>query len=263
MDRKALLVAAVAVGIGLAGPGAAEAQTAADDSVEGTALACRQPPDGCLSLPPGQFGTLVELTADAHSGPSGESPGGTMSWNERFVGGFSQSNTNVTCLSVTAGTAVVGVTGIRRITIIAGSIDVTIAGLIRIVDGPGSGPDTIEFDIEQGLPSPPTPPLPGPTDCSAFPAGVPVDTADDDGDLVVHDAQALPTSKAQCRNGGWRTYEVFKNQGDCVRFVTHKARQACVFELVAHGLPAFRTKYGIGPQRRFAMWSCIHRRTGL
>jgi hypothetical protein len=29
----------------------------------------------------------------------------------------------------------------------------------------------------------------------------------------------LPTSKAQCKNGGWKTYGVFKNQGDCVSFV--------------------------------------------
>jgi hypothetical protein len=29
----------------------------------------------------------------------------------------------------------------------------------------------------------------------------------------------LPTSKAQCLNGGWKTYGVFKNQGDCVSFV--------------------------------------------
>jgi hypothetical protein len=29
----------------------------------------------------------------------------------------------------------------------------------------------------------------------------------------------LPTSKAQCMNGGWKTYGMFKNQGDCVSFV--------------------------------------------
>jgi hypothetical protein len=28
-----------------------------------------------------------------------------------------------------------------------------------------------------------------------------------------------PASKDQCKNGGWRTYGVFKNQGDCVSFV--------------------------------------------
>jgi hypothetical protein len=30
-----------------------------------------------------------------------------------------------------------------------------------------------------------------------------------------------PTSKDQCKHGGWRDYPGFKNQGDCVSFVTH------------------------------------------
>jgi hypothetical protein len=29
----------------------------------------------------------------------------------------------------------------------------------------------------------------------------------------------LPTTKAQCKNDGWESYDVFKNQGDCVSFV--------------------------------------------
>lgn len=29
----------------------------------------------------------------------------------------------------------------------------------------------------------------------------------------------VPTSKDQCKNGGWRTFPQFKNQGDCVSFV--------------------------------------------
>ena len=34
------------------------------------------------------------------------------------------------------------------------------------------------------------------------------------------DALAFPTSKNQCNNGGRRDFEaVFKNRGDCVRFV--------------------------------------------
>ena len=39
------------------------------------------------------------------------------------------------------------------------------------------------------------------------------------GDIVVHDAPALPAFKDQCKNGGWKTFAVFKNQGDCVSFV--------------------------------------------
>jgi signal peptidase len=35
-------------------------------------------------------------------------------------------------------------------------------------------------------------------------------------------ARSLPTNKDQCKNGGWKKYGVFKNQGDCVSFVaTH------------------------------------------
>jgi hypothetical protein len=30
---------------------------------------------------------------------------------------------------------------------------------------------------------------------------------------------SLPTSKEQCKKGGWRSFGVFKNQGDCVSFV--------------------------------------------
>jgi hypothetical protein len=34
----------------------------------------------------------------------------------------------------------------------------------------------------------------------------------------------LPTTKAECMNGGWKTYGVFKNQGDCVSFVASGGR---------------------------------------
>jgi probable HAF family extracellular repeat protein len=31
-----------------------------------------------------------------------------------------------------------------------------------------------------------------------------------------------PTSKEQCKNGGWRNFPQFRNQGDCVSFVAHR-----------------------------------------
>jgi hypothetical protein len=34
----------------------------------------------------------------------------------------------------------------------------------------------------------------------------------------------LPTTKDQCTNGGWRSFGVFKNQGDCVSFVATKGK---------------------------------------
>jgi len=39
-------------------------------------------------------------------------------------------------------------------------------------------------------------------------------------DRACEDARLkLPGSKDQCKNGGWKTYGVFKNQGECLRFV--------------------------------------------
>ena len=39
--------------------------------------------------------------------------------------------------------------------------------------------------------------------------------------MTVTDAPALPTSKSQCLNGGWRSFPQFKNQGQCIVFVNH------------------------------------------
>lgn len=36
--------------------------------------------------------------------------------------------------------------------------------------------------------------------------------------------QPLPTTTEQCLNGGWQTFKVFKNQGDCVSFVATKGK---------------------------------------
>jgi hypothetical protein len=46
----------------------------------------------------------------------------------------------------------------------------------------------------------------------------------DDWHIIVVDAPALPTSKDQCKNGGWRRFGVFKNQGDCVSFVATRGK---------------------------------------
>jgi hypothetical protein len=36
----------------------------------------------------------------------------------------------------------------------------------------------------------------------------------------------LPTGKDQCKDGGWQTFGVFKNQGDCVSFVATRGKNA-------------------------------------
>jgi hypothetical protein len=35
---------------------------------------------------------------------------------------------------------------------------------------------------------------------------------------------ALPTSRDECKNDGWKTFGIFNNQGDCVRFVSTKGK---------------------------------------
>ena len=61
-------------------------------------------------------------------------------------------------------------------------------------------------------------------------------------------------------NGGWRNFPGFQNQGDCVSFVRHQARQECVFIRTAHGRAAFRAQYGSGAYKLHAMRGCIRAR---
>ena len=96
---------------------------------------------------------LVGVEIDAHSGPAGENPGGTVS---------------VYCLSC--------------------------GGRYRDSGGTVSCPNVPWYSGPQ--------------------------------DFVVTDAHPLPSTKAQCKNGGWRDYGVFKNQGDCVSCVATKGKSA-------------------------------------
>ena len=43
-------------------------------------------------------------------------------------------------------------------------------------------------------------------------------------DVFVAKIATLPTSVDECKNGGWKTFGVFKNQGDCVSFVATKGK---------------------------------------
>jgi hypothetical protein len=191
-------------------PGVSKAQVPALDSVTGQG---------------GQIGNFT-FDFDAHSGPSGENPGGRVGWH--FGGGLGPSTSgDVTCLSVDGTVAVIGFSGA-----VSGIVSYWVAGLVRVVDagGPEIGGDTFQWAELRGEPGP-TPegePLPGPTDCSSFPGPFPflsgllrVGTF---GDIVVTDAPSVPTSKDQCKKGGWRDFGVFKDQGDCVSFVAHRPR---------------------------------------
>jgi hypothetical protein len=202
-------VAGQLAGLILMLPAAAGAQAPTGDSVTGSARDCFEPGDLCLGF--------ADVNPDARSGPAGQEPTGTVFWTVRSSPGVTQTTSaTVTCLSVRGGAAVIGVTGTTQV---LGGIELPTAGLIGVTDrgGPDSGQDTFEFAVTTGDVL--DPPLPGPTDCSSFLPGAQV-FVNEFGDLVVTDAQPSPTSKDQCKNGGWRNFgDTFKNQGQCVAFV--------------------------------------------
>ena len=39
--------------------------------------------------------------------------------------------------------------------------------------------------------------------------------------VAVSPAPGVPTTKEQCKNGGWQSFPSFKNQGQCIKFVQH------------------------------------------
>ena len=43
----------------------------------------------------------------------------------------------------------------------------------------------------------------------------------------------MPTEKAECKNGGWEEFGVFKNQGDCVSYVATGGRNAPAGDVAA------------------------------
>ena len=62
-----------------------------------------------------------------------------------------------------------------------------------------------------------------------------VDDVDDESFVEIYSSDAatvpcsgsLPTTKEQCKNGGWKNYGTkFKNQGDCVSFVATRGKNA-------------------------------------
>jgi hypothetical protein len=130
-------------------------------------------------------------TLDATSGPSGENPTGQANFT---VFGSLQVGGPVTCPAVGGNTATINIRDRSFATV-----------TVQVVD---NQPDTFDA-APTGRPS---------TDCSPLPPtvlGGPVSGRD----IMVVDAPPLPTSKDECKNGGWRNFGVFKNQGDCVSFV--------------------------------------------
>ena len=151
----------------------------------------------------------VHFTISATSGPSGGNPAGHVDF--AFPGPllgrpevvYVHVSGEVTCLNVHGNRATLQY------------FDTTYAHiqiLVEVIDNAGTGQlDVLDFQPTIGSSR-------SPTDCS--PAELLTATAVHDGDLAVVDAQPPPTSKEQCKQGGYRQFG-FKNQGQCVAFVNH------------------------------------------
>jgi hypothetical protein len=128
---------------------------------------------------------------NAQSGATGEHPTGSVDCGSLFSG-------PVTCLNLTGNVALLNLQS-RTV----GTVGFRISDL-------GASGDLVEASIG------PTCPIPNQFFFSKFRLL---------GNVVVVDASPLPTSKDECKNGGWRTHGAFKNQGDCVSFVATKGKK--------------------------------------
>ncbi|HEX3277410.1 MAG TPA: hypothetical protein VHR40_02740 [Thermoleophilaceae bacterium] len=208
----------------LAALAAALGPSPAQDSVTGTAGR-------------GDARDAIDFAFDVHSGPSGENPTGTVVLRLQLG---QPTTLTASCLDVE---------GNRARMIVPAPPHAGIAGLsVAVQDtGPG-GLDKFDWEPLQTLP----------TGCPV-PATVP--SFVERGDVVVTDAPPPPTTFAQCRLGGWVKFG-FDSHAACSAYVHQRARDACIFERVAHGIVAFRAKYGLGPDQDHAMRHCVRLRTG-
>lgn len=148
-----------------------------------------------------------EFEVSVQAGPSGENPTGFIR-----ASGVTTFEGVPTCLRVSGDRA----SAAYRIT---SSPDLpTGSGFVGIVqdNGPlGAGPPDVLLRFSYPIVPPVACPDP---DVLEDPGSPFADIPFERGDVTVTDAPAVPTSKSQCSNGGWRTLG-FENQGQCVSFV--------------------------------------------
>jgi hypothetical protein len=149
------------------------------------------------------------VTFDARSGPSGENPSGHASAGVRSTYAVSGP---VTCLWVSGNRATIG------FAVEEGLFPPGHGGHFIFVEdngSPGAGRD-LANDVPLSYPPTVCPPATD-EDLVPFPF-IPVRPQPiQAGDVTVHDSTA-PTSKEQCKHGGYRALG-FENQGQCVAFV--------------------------------------------
>jgi hypothetical protein len=250
MRGRVLFLLSVAALVLSTGASAAQAQ-ASGDSVVGNGSAEDQ------YVAAGLIGCCqYAYTLDAHSGPRGESPGGAVTVH--FVGrdmlpyDFSG---HVSCLTVTGTKAVIGAVVDQSDGQFAPAVGQGVTVFATDTHAPVTGsffdpepPDSDRFSVDlsrSGCPAFPTPPA---SDSLYYLFN---------GDVAIHDSQP-PSTYAQCRQAGWVAYG-YAGRAQCIDGVHEYARQKCIFERAAHGVAAFRAKYGDD----HAMRHCVRLYTGF
>jgi hypothetical protein len=147
----------------------------------------------------------IAFQVNARTGPGGDNPVGRFTAADGSTG-ETLFDGPITCLSVRGNVATMNV----MTSVFGPGFSIT----TELTDNATVGrPDQVVLDITTRTP----------TDCSPLPAGF-ISAVLAEGDIAVIDAPAALVSKDQCKNGGWKLYEVFKNQGDCVSFVATKGK---------------------------------------
>jgi hypothetical protein len=190
MKGRLLLLAVLTVA---GSAGAAQAQVPAGDSVTGAGTA--------RFVSAGLEGLTVPFAIDVRGGPSGENPTGSVSLLLTF--------TDPSCLAVRDGGGAAAPTAAMNLV-----NPITGQRVVIQIGGGESGPQLIALFAADS-----------PSDCSFRTS--PTTLAEViSGSIAIVDAPPRPTSKGQCKNGGWRNFgALFRSQGDCVSFVTKGSAQ--------------------------------------
>ena len=201
MKLKLILTTAI-VGLALALPGVSTAARPAP-TLQDSVVLTGAPADTTIQTPEGPMFGHVIWELHATSGPNGENPSGLV----RFSNGPANFGGPVTCLNVSGDTATINFVSDPSIISFP---PINADGNITVVVTDGQ-PDTFT------IPGPASQQMP--TECPQLPPDPFRTETLDNGDITVVDAQ-VPTTKAQCKNGGWKQFG-FKNQGQCIKFVNH------------------------------------------
>jgi hypothetical protein len=182
--KRAVVLAAVALGSTAIGAGPAYAAVPTQDSVRATGNAPTNP------------GGFFNLDFAVQSDPTGGNVSGHASFDLGSSTGLPIEGP-IVCFHVDGNTAYVAID----------SSEFGFPVVAKLVDGggPGSGLDRFDAFLSSGTSS----------NCGFQPFR---ESPVAGGDVVVVDAPPAPVSKEQCKDGGYATFG-FRNQGQCVAFV--------------------------------------------